>query len=271
MKIYESLEDILLSASADEKIKKFNTFYSKYRSECIFSTAASAKSFEKPSYSKFCQIVSPREVPKRKNFKTKEGLFYLLHAICHIEYSAIDLALDICYRFRDMPREFYDDWVEVALDEVRHFLMVKEIMNELGYDYGDIPVHDALFEALKRTEHSLLDRLAVVPRYLEAKGLDVNPLIIAKLEPFKSDKLIKKSIEAMKVILDEEIGHVKKGDKWFRYLCKRNGLSEDIYFEIIKRYYPTGFKKIKNLNIKARKEAGFSCKELKNIGGKDVC
>jgi len=194
----------------------------------------------------------------------------MLHAIAHIEYSAIDLALDAAYRFRGMPMEFYADWLEVADDECRHFLMIEQLLKALGHRYGDLPVHAGLFEAGRRTP-TLLERMAVVPRYLEANGLDANPKIIQKLSTM-DDAMAKKIIEALEVILDEEIDHVKKGDRWFRWACMREGV-EDVterYLQIVEKHYPSSFHKKCDLNLKARRAAGFACDELEAICGKKL-
>jgi len=271
MDFYKELETILETPSPQLKIELFNKLYSEYKKEdVVFSSKEKAKEFEIPSYAKVCKIVPPQDVPKRKNLTTKDGQAVLLHAIAHIEYSAIDLALDAAYRFRDLPKQYYDDWLEVADDEVRHFLMLEELLEELGASYGDIEVHNALFEASQKTQ-TLVDRMAVVPRYLEANGLDATPMILTKLQKLPKNEMITKVVSALSIILEEEIDHVKKGDVWFNYACEKENLSTDIYFEIIDKYYPQGFLRPKNLNIDGRKEAGFSCNELKKMAHRDVC
>lgn len=224
--------------------------------------------FEKPSYASKCHIVSPRDLPARKEFDTIEGLATLVHAIAHIEYSAIDLALDAVYRFPELPLEYKVDWLVVAEDEVRHYKMLHGLLEELGYKHGDFPVHSGLFEAAAHTAGAALDRMAIVPRYYEAGGLDVNPQIIKKLDNKRKNPLVAKLIDALYVILDEEIDHVHKGDKWFKYLCEREGLDESIYFEILERYRLLN-KHRPHINIDARKEAGFTCNEIKKLGAKE--
>ncbi|SFZ97705.1 COG2833: uncharacterized protein [hydrothermal vent metagenome] len=225
--------------------------------------------FEKPSYASKCHIVDPRELPPRKDFDNPEGLATLIHAITHIEYSAIDLALDAVYRFPDMPMEYKIDWLEVASDEIRHYNMLEELLTDLNYKYGDFPVHCGLFDAAEHTAGSILDRMAIVPRYYEASGLDVNPQITKKLDNKRKIPIVKKLIDSLNIIYDEEIDHVYKGDKWFKYLCKQEGLNEDVYFEILERYKLLT-KHRPHINVNARKEAGFSCVEIKKLGAK-VC
>lgn len=227
-----------------------------------------AKIFEKPSYASKCHIVDPRELPARKDFDTTEGLATLVHAITHIEYSAIDLALDAVYRFPQMPMEYKVDWLVVAQDEIRHYKMLKELLDALGYRYGDFPVHCGLFDAAEHTAGSVLDRMAIVPRYYEASGLDVNPQIIKKLDNKRKNPLVKKLIDALNIIYEEEIDHVYKGDKWFKYLCRIEGLEESVYFEILERYKLLS-KHRPHINVDARKEAGFTCSEIKKLGAKE--
>jgi uncharacterized ferritin-like protein (DUF455 family) len=237
--------------------------------ELSFNDNMEIETFKEPSYAPFCKIVDPRELPHRKDFDSKEGLATLVHAIAHIEYSAIDLALDAVYRYPFMPIEYKIDWLEVASDEVRHFKMLNKLLMSLDYKYGDFPVHCGLFDASLHTQDNIIDRMAVIPRYYEASGLDVNPQIIKKLANKAKKKEVKELIDILNIIYDEEIVHVQKGDIWFRYLCDRDGYDvEDKYmqilanYELIKKHRP-------HLNIQARKEAGFSCKELINLGAKN--
>ena len=268
---YKELEKILLASSIETKISLFKEFYHSYKlGKIVFENEYKVKYFDKPSYASFCKIINPQDVPKRRNLTSKEGQITLLHAIAHIEYSAIDLALDGAYRFVGLPKKYYDDWLEVADDEVRHFVMLEKLLHELEAEYGDLEVHNALFEASQRTQ-SLVERMAVVPRYLEANGLDATPMILTKLNKLPKNEMIDKIIGILNIILDEEIDHVKKGDVWFTYACQKENLSSDIYFEIIDKYYPQGFLRPKNLNLQARKEAGFSCSELNFMAKKDVC
>ncbi|WP_297440730.1 ferritin-like domain-containing protein [Sulfurimonas sp.] len=271
MNFFKELELILEAQDSATKISRFSRFYEAYKNDnVVFETAFTPKEFTEPSYTKICQTVPPQNVPKRSNLTAKEGQINLLHAIAHIEYSAIDLALDGTYRFVGMPKAYYDDWLEVADDEIRHFLMLEKLLHELNAVYGDLPVHDALFEASQKTQ-TLVERMAVVPRYLEANGLDATPMILKKLKKMPKSEMLSKIIINLEVILDEEIDHVKKGDIWFTYACKEENLSTDVFFQIIKKYYPRGFLRPDNLNIQARKEAGFSCDELKIMAKKEVC
>ena len=225
------------------------------------------KLFKEPSYAKKCKIVAPLDVPKRKELYTKEGLAILIHAISHIEYSAIDLVIDAVYRFGfDMPKEYHQDWLEVALDEIKHFKLLESVLNKLEYKYGDFPVHLGLFEASIQTSSLIVERMAIIPRYYEAAGLDSNPNILKKLDNQRKDPIVKELIDALKIIYNEEITHVHKGDKWFKYLVPNE--SDKRYFEILEKFNLT--KKMRpNINIKARKKAGFSCEEIIKLGAKE--
>ena len=226
------------------------------------------KIFKDPSYAAKCHIVNPRELPARKDFDSNEGLGTLVHAIAHIEYSAIDLALDAVYRFPNMPMEYKVDWLVVAQDEIRHYVMLEDLLKELGYSYGDFPVHCGLFDAAEHTADSVLDRMAIIPRYYEASGLDVGPQIIKRLDNKRKLPNVKKLIETINIIHEEEIDHVLKGDKWFEYLCEKEGKSKDVYFEILEKYDLLD-KHRPHINAEARKEAGFTCTEIKKLGAKE--
>jgi len=265
MELYSTLETILNAPKPGIKIALFRDFYTSFnRGEITRDATIPPVVFASPSYRDFCTVIDPKEVPRRTKLNTPNGQILLLHAIAHIEYSAIDLALDAVYRFRDMGNEFEKDWLSVADDEVRHFEMIEALLRELGSRYGDYPVHDALFEASQRTL-DLIERMAVVPRYLEANGLDATPQILRKLEPFRKDPMIAKIIGVLKIILEEEIDHVRKGDRWFEEGCKRSAKDTALYFEIIEKHYPQSFPRKVAVNCDARREAGFTNEELSLI------
>jgi len=271
MNFYKELELILEAKEPREKFSRFYDFYDKFqKGEMLFDEAFLTKKFATPSYDEICITVPPQQVPKRSNLTSRKGQINLLHAVAHIEYSAIDLALDAAYRFHNLPHQYYTDWLEVAEDEIRHFLMLEKLLHKLDAKYGDVAVHDALFEASQKTQ-TLLERMAVVPRYLEANGLDATPMILKKLTKLPKSEMIEQIIQNLETILEEEIDHVKKGDVWFKYICQKEKKEEKIYFDIIAKYYPRGFLRPNDLNIDARKEAGFSCSELKVMAQKEVC
>lgn len=206
-------------------------------------------------------LVEGRHVPKR-GIGTREGHAALLHAIAHIEFNAINLALDCTYRFRSMPAEFHDDWLHVAAEEAFHFGLVRDRLIALGFDYGTFPAHNGLWAMACRTADDPLARMALVPRVLEARGLDATPPIMAKLRSIGD----RESVAVLEIILRDEIGHVSIGDRWFRSLCAERGLeAEQTYLELIDRLgaprpHPP-------LHREARLAAGFSERELDRLIG----
>lgn len=271
MDYFIMLEEVLLAKEPKEKIEKFKLFYEKFlNNELIFDNTHIAVKLTEPSYESFLDIVKPTALPKIKNFNTDEGKKYLLHTILHIEYSAIDLALDAALRFKNKPEQYYIDWLEVADDEIRHFLMLEELLQELGGKYGEFQVHKNLFEAMETTPE-FLRRMAAVPRYLEANGLDQNPKIMEKLKS-NNDPFNRKILKALEIILEEEVDHVTKGDVWYKYACDEENLPYDsTYLEIIEDVFPGSTKRKMDLNFEARKKAGFSCDVLKILSKKQDC
>jgi len=259
---FSYLETILKASTASKKIESFLEFYKKYKEDSLtFNHSYNAEIFTKPSFDGFCKIVDAIKVPRRRSLQSNEDKAILIHAIAHIEYSAIDLALDHAYRFQNMPKEFYNDWLEVAYEEVNHFLMLEKLLNSLGYKYSDFEVHSFLFDTSMRTL-DLVSRMAVIPRYLEASGLDANPKIIDRVKRLNNG-FSKELIDILNIILHEEVSHVKKGDKWFKYACEKYGIDEMEFFNIVEKYLPGASKKKEFLNIDLRQKAGYSCSELK--------
>lgn len=200
------------------------------------------------------ELKRPGEVPKRKINRGTAGRGALLHALAHIELNAIDLAADIVARFtaEALPRPFYDDWMRVADEEAKHYLLLVERLTALGLAYGDLPAHDGLWQAAEETAHDLLARLAVVPMVLEARGLDVTPAMIVKLQAAEDGD----SAAALQVIYEEEIGHVAIGKRWFDHLCARRGLgSQETWHNLVRRHFKGQLKP--PFNDAARHLAGF--------------
>lgn len=205
------------------------------------------------------RLVSPRDVPRR-GLGTLEGRVALIHAVAHIEFNAINLAWDAVYRFRDMPDDYYRDWVGVAVDEARHFSLLQVRLAELGHAYGDFDAHDGLWEMAVKTADSCLSRMALVPRVLEARGLDVTPGMITRLRAVGDLR----SVEILETILSEEIAHVAAGSRWFAWCCVREGCDPDATFSaLIDRYAPGALKG--PFNTGARLAAGFSSAEMAHI------
>lgn len=198
-------------------------------------------------------------MPKRRGAGTRESRIALLHALAHIELNAIDLAWDIVARFAspDLPREFFDDWVGVADDEARHFLLLSERLASLGAAYGDLPAHDGLWRAAFETRHDLLARLAIVPLVLEARGLDVTPAMIARFERLNDAAFgDAESAAALKVIYRDEIRHVAAGRCWFEWECARRGVEPVATWQTLVAKHFVGALK-PPFNDDARAAAGF--------------
>jgi uncharacterized ferritin-like protein (DUF455 family) len=264
MEFFSTLEQILTTSDPGEKIRQFNYFYHLYQNHQItYNHNFTPKVFTTPSFAEICKIVPATTLPKRGSLSTQKGKAYLVHSVLHIEYSAIDLALDHAYRFPNMPQSYYDDWLEVAEDEIRHFHMLEEILHTLGYHYGSFPVHSFLFD-ISQKSLDLLTRMAVVPRYLEASGLDSNPLVIEKLKRI-GDEESQKIIAALEVILEEEIDHVRKGDRWFIWACEKENIPKENYFDIVEKILPGAKKRKAYVNVASRQKAGFSCDEIRVI------
>jgi uncharacterized ferritin-like protein (DUF455 family) len=204
------------------------------------------------------RLVPPRELPQR-GLGTPKGRAALLHAIAHIEFNAIDLAWDAVYRFRDMPRTFYDDWIGVADDEARHFELVCRRLADFGCNYGDFDAHNGLWEMALRTDHDCLVRMALVPRVLEARGLDVTPGMIERLRAVGDEQ----TVAVLEVILREEVAHVAAGTRWFRWCCGQRGLDPETHFQQLLQGQRAALKP--PINRDARMAAGFSVAELDGL------
>lgn len=212
------------------------------------------------------QLVHPRDVPRRRS-TTPEGRAILIHAIAHIEFNAIDLAWDAVYRFRDMSRDYYDDWVRVADEESQHFALLRGRLRDYGCDYGAYAAHHGLWEMAQKTADDVLVRMALVPRVLEARGLDVTPGILEKLRVAGDLR----SVEILEIILRDEIGHVAIGTRWFRHLCAERNLDPDSSFEaLMQRYIGEMNGRIQGpFHEEARVQAGFSESEMTHLKALD--
>jgi uncharacterized ferritin-like protein (DUF455 family) len=194
-------------------------------------------------------------MPKRRAGGSQAGRVALLHALAHIELNAIDLAWDIVARFghEDLPRGFYEDWVAVAAEEAEHHALLSARLGDFGASYGDLPAHDGLWEAAVETAHDLLARLAIVPLVLEARGLDVTPDMITRLDRLGDAE----SASILRRIYQDEIGHVAAGRRWFEFLCKKRGQEPAAAFHgLVRRHFRGGLKR--PFNTAARGAAGLA-------------
>jgi uncharacterized ferritin-like protein (DUF455 family) len=209
------------------------------------------------------ELRSHLDVPKRSPF-TREGLAALLHAVTHIEFNAINLALDAIWRFGGMPNTYYLDWLKVAAEEAHHFSLLRAQLQAMGYDYGDFPAHTGLWDMTRKTEGDLLARMALVPRTLEARGLDATPPMQAKLRKVGTPDALR-AVDILDVILADEIGHVAIGNHWYRQLCAQRGLDPVTTYALLARQYEAP--RLKGpLNLDARRQAGFDEQELALLG-----
>ena len=245
MRFFNQIWEILECGDKEFKFNKFKRFYAEYKAGKFDSQIEEGGKFDEikplanPSYEAFCEVVAMREIGGKKQADKQKAF---LHSIAHIEYSAVDIALDAAYRFRALPKAYYDDWLEVAEDEIKHFKMIEDHMAKFDVKYGDFTVHDGLFIALQNTSSSLLERMAVLPRYMEANGLDANAFMLKKLETEREkDEDKARLCGILQVILDEEISHVSKGDRWFKFACEKEGVSPEIYAQIVQKIYPKAF------------------------------
>jgi len=205
------------------------------------------------------RLVEPRLLAHR-GMRSQAGRAVLLHALAHIEFNAINLALDAVWRFEAMPEAFYGDWLQVAAEEAHHFSLLVARLAELGHAYGDFPAHNGLWDMCERTRGDVLARMALVPRTLEARGLDASPPIRARLA--QAGDLDSAAI--LDVILRDEIGHVRIGNRWFRYLCDARGLDpHGTYLELAEQYRAPRLRG--PFNFEARREAGFDEFELSRL------
>ncbi|MBB5498917.1 ferritin-like domain-containing protein [Paraburkholderia sp. MM5384-R2] len=210
------------------------------------------------------ELVEPRQLGRR-SMQSPQGRAVLLHALAHIEFNAINLALDAVWRFPGMPAGFYTDWLKVAAEEAYHYSLLAARLAEYGHAYGDFPAHGGLWDMCERTRGDVLARMALVPRTLEARGLDASPPIRARLQQAGDHA----SAAILDVILRDEIGHVLIGNRWFRHLCAADGLDpHSTYLRLADQYHAP---KLRGpFNFEARRDAGFDDAELAALASQDA-
>ena len=222
------------------------------------------------------ELIHPAKVPRRAP-STLEGRAAMVHSICHIEFNAINLALDAVWRFDGMPDQFYLDWAQVAREEALHFSLLGEhlrgmdsVLDASGnptprWDYGDFPAHDGLWEMCEKTAHDIVARMALVPRTLEARGLDATPQIQAKLRQVNTPDALR-AVEILDIILRDEVGHVAIGNHWYRWLCARDGLDPMVHYAVLTERYKAP-KLRPPFNEADRLRAGFTVSEIAMLRG----
>lgn len=245
--------------SAIEKITAWVNSPERDAHEFIVPTADIAQRTPDPGRPALPILVHPSEVPRRR-LGSQAGRTGLIHAVAHIEFNAVNLALDAAYRFRGMPVDYYRDWIRVASDEARHFEMLVARLHELGSDYGAMPAHGGMWEMAVATDYDVGVRMALVPRVMEARGLDVTPGMIKKLSQHGDHA----TVAILEQILFEEIDHVRIGNHWFKSVCEKQGLEPVATFSQHLRKH--GRIALRGpFNREARLEAGFTEQELAEL------
>ncbi len=255
----QSALEILLITDPKTKVERLNQLFDDQRDgrlSLISSACLSAKGHQLPGRPERPELVPPLTVPKRA-MHTVVGRHSLLHSLAHIEFNAMNLALDAIWRFADMPAQYYVDWLKVAKEEAYHFSLIEEHLQLLGLAYGDFPAHNSLWEMVERTSDAVIARMALVPRTMEARGLDAVPAIRDRFKQIKDDRVV----EILEIILRDEVGHVSIGNQWFNFLCTKENLSPiKAYQDLAKQYRAPALRG--PFNLEARKLAGFTVEEL---------
>lgn len=257
----ESVHSYALAAlQATDPIQKralTDSLYDRWQlGELVCADTSPAQRLESPGRPEKPELVAPKALARR-SLHTPEGYAAFIHSLCHIEFNAINLALDAVYRFRGLPTDFYTDWLRIAKEEAYHFSLLNAHLQTRGFTYGDFTAHNSLWELAVNTDHDALVRMALVPRVQEAHGLDVTPGIIEKLRVMHADE----AVTILEIILRDEIGHVSAGNRWFNYLCEQRGLEPLTTFQtILAQTYRGRLHGPFALDI--REQAGFSQAEL---------
>jgi uncharacterized ferritin-like protein (DUF455 family) len=254
--LFERTEAILASTSADDKVADVQCLWGDWQRGEVVLRHSNAPCLDRPGRPPRPALVHPRHLARRRA-GSAEGRAALLHAIAHIEFNAIHLALDACYRFADLPREFYTDWLHVAGEEAIHFSLLDAALRQRGYCYGSFPAHDGLWEMAAKTRHDVVARMALVPRTLEARGLDVTPEIRLRFAEAKDAE----AVAILDRILNDEIGHVAIGNRWYAWLCEARALDPESTFASLSAEFRAPRPRLP-LNRDARLRGGFSEREL---------
>jgi len=262
--LFDAADRCLAAVDPDEKVRLTVEAVVDWRAGALTIDAhGPPRPIGEPGRPERPRLVAPRDLPGR-GLGTPEGHAAFIHAIAHIELNAINLAWDAVYRFRALPRPYYGDWVTVAGEEARHFDMLRTHLRALGYEYGAFDAHDGLWQMARQTAGDPLERMALVPRVLEARGLDVTPGMRARLEALGDTR----GAAILGVILADEVGHVAAGSRWFWHLCAERALSpEPTFRRLVARHFPGVLKG--PFNLPARRAAGFTEAELQALAAPD--
>ena len=255
--------EILVITDPKAKLIRVKQLFDSYHQQNIsldVSNVLNADGLILPGRPQKPELVPPLTVPKRR-MDTVEGRLSLLHSLVHIEFNAMNLALDAIWRFADMPAQYYVDWLKVAKEEAYHFSLIADHLQSVGVAYGDFPAHNSLWEMVERTSDAVIARMALVPRTMEARGLDAVPSIRDRFQQIKDHQVV----EILEIILRDEVGHVLIGNQWFNFLCAKENLSPIKTYKELARAYRAPILR-PPFNLQARKDAGFTAEELSLLG-----
>jgi len=260
---FQLLEKLILTTDVDEKCLGITTLNAELgettQSIDRFKHSSPVIEIAKPGLPEKLKLVAPKNLSKR-GINSVEGRLVLMHSLAHIEFNAINLAMDAAYRYRNQPSDFYLDWLQVAADEARHFKLIEAYLVDRGVAYGDYVAHNGLWEMAVQTSHDVLARMALVPRVLEARGLDVAPAIMEKLR--KAQDMA--AVEILNTIYLDEIEHVKIGSKWFSFECQNRNLDpRDTFVRLVNTHFHG--KLMGPFNMPARLLAGFDQDEIESF------
>jgi len=265
MELRRQCLDLLCLSDPGEKAARTRALHGAAPSPTLDAQLTIAEPAGLPSRPALPRLVPHAQLSRRSPF-TPEGRAALLHAVAHIEFNAINLALDAVWRFAGMPDAYYRDWLGVAAEEALHFtLLADHLRSGLGHEYGDFDAHDGLWTMVERTKHDIVARMALVPRTLEARGLDAAPPMQARLA--KAGDV--RAVEILDVILRDEVGHVAVGNHWYRWLCQRDRLDPLAHYAALAVRHQAPRPR-PPFNLEARGRAGFSAEELALLASTDV-
>lgn len=259
MNLYQAAYNCLMQKELTLKQSCVDALYHDWKSDKLKREDSELVRIEIPGRPEKPELIPASQLKQRK-LGSELGRATLIHAICHIEFNAINLALDAVYRFRNMPDAYYTDWLKVASEEAYHFSLLSKRLEDMGYQYGDMPAHNGLWEMVLKTDHDVLIRMALVPRVLEARGLDVTPGMMERLMKAGDTE----TVDILKIILRDEIGHVAIGSRWFKVSCKERDLEpEQTFRDLLNEYMGGGLRG--PFYTEARLQAGFSQEEIDEL------
>jgi uncharacterized ferritin-like protein (DUF455 family) len=228
--VYRQIEEVLLEQDPSRKSEAVDKLYQSWcDGKLSRGTEQAILPIEIPGRPDLPRLVNPRKLSRRST-SSDAGRIGLLHAIAHIEFNAINIALDAAYRFRQMPDQFVTDWLLVASEESRHFNLLNQYLRDSGSFYGELDAHNGLWQMVCKTREDVLHRMALLPRVMEARGLDVTPGMITRFSNIGDYR----AVEILQVIYGDEVGHVRIGNFWYHYLCQQRRLDAiDTFRELV--------------------------------------